>query len=103
MVPFMIAETLVEFILSVNRCVFFTAPDFAQKWFPEEDRRTWFWAVPPISIAFVYWMIGTAAFFSGVLKHWAWNPHYGYADQINDMVSSWSFLLINFVSIGMRR
>jgi hypothetical protein len=93
-----LAETALELVLAVNRCVHFLAPRLAETLFggseaagaggrPKGAWKVWLWMAPSALLGLGYFLFGPAHYFySPILKVQAVNPHYGYADQMESMV-----------------
>lgn len=85
-----LTETSVEVILALNRCLFFVAPNVAICLFGTSERkttyRTWLWMVPPTLWGINYWIREDPAIFSSLLLIEAWNPHLGYANEMQPNV-----------------
>ena len=89
-----VAESSVEVVLALNRCLFICAPNIAITLFGSKDYRTenrvWLWMVPPTLWGLLYLVQGSPAIFTSIYHIETWNPHRGYFD---DMIQYVSFLL----------
>ena len=86
-----VAESCVEVVLALNRCLFFAAPDLALCLFGSNEfgtgYRAWLWMVPPTLWGSWYFLYGTPTIFSFIDHFETWNPHNGYHDEMRDYVS----------------
>ena len=80
------AETLIEIILSLNRCVYFISVKWGNRYFREKDDRCWFWALPSLIYWIIYFLYGNSMRYSAFKHAWGWTPHFGYADKMNNEV-----------------
>ena len=94
-----IAESSVEIILALNRCLFFAAPNLSHHLFGSSDagtaHRVWFWLVPPTLWGLYYLVWGTPAIFTSIYHIETWNPHRGYFD---DLIKNVCFYLIDWLN-----
>ena len=85
------AESSVEVILALNRCLFFAAPNVGLFLFGSKDwgtgYRAWLWMVPPTLWGLWYFVRETPAMFSSFLHIETLNPHKIYFDDMIDYVS----------------
>ena len=86
-----VAESSVEVILALNRCLFFAAPDIGFLLFGSNDEgtghRTWFWMVPPTLWGLWYFVRERNGMFSSFQHIETENPHLGYFDDMAENVS----------------
>ena len=86
------AESSVEVVLALNRCLFICAPEIAIALFGSKDygteNRVWFWMVPPTLWGLFYFVRGSPTIFSSIYHIGTWNPHRGYRDDMIQYVSS---------------
>ena len=87
------AESSVEVILALNRCIFFAAPNIGFFLFGSKDlgtaNRTWHWMVPPTLWGILYAWREKPLIFSPVQRIETENPHLGYFDDMRENVSSY--------------
>jgi hypothetical protein len=88
-----LAESSIEFVLALNRCLNFAAPKLAETLFgssiPHKRKSKWrvlFWIVPSFSFAFYYFLYGEVNHYSPIMHSHAFTPHYGYAEDLVDQV-----------------
>ena len=81
-----LAETTVEVILALNRCLSFVSPNITHVLFGTSEAktgyRTWLWMVPPMLWGLNYFVRETVAPFSSFAMIKTWNPHEGYANEM---------------------
>ena len=86
------AESSVEVILALNRCLAFAMPNVAFFLFGSDDlgtkNRVWFWMVPPTLWGLFYFVRGSTTIFTSIYHIETWNPHRGYRDDMVQYVSS---------------
>jgi hypothetical protein len=87
-----LAETLIEFVLALNRCVSMLSPNFARTLFGSTDihwgksaSRTWLWVIPSIGLGFWHTIYGTPYVFSPIIGVGS-VPHEGYANDMDILV-----------------
>ena len=77
------AESSVEVILALNRCLFFAAPGIARFLFGSTDLgtayRTWLWMIPPTLWGLWECVFEKPMLFSSITHIEISNPHFGYA------------------------
>ena len=82
------AESSVEVILALNRCLFFVAPGIALSLFGSTELgttyRSWLWMIPPTLWGLWYCARETPMIFTSILHIEAVNPHYGFANSMNN-------------------
>ena len=80
------AESSVEVVLALNRCLFICAPNVAITLFGSKDygteNRVWFWMVPPTLWGLFYFVRGSPTIFTSIYHIETWNPHRGYFDDM---------------------
>jgi hypothetical protein len=88
-----LAESSIEFVLALNRCLNFAAPKLAETLFgssiPQKRKSKWrvrFWIVPSILFAIYYFLYGEVNHYSPIMHSHAFSPHHGYAEDLVDQV-----------------
>lgn len=71
-----IAETSVEALLAVNRCITIGSPRLYDLFF--EGWRTWFWMIPPGLYGIYFFLYEKTILFSGIEFNWLFYPAEGY-------------------------
>ena len=84
------AESSVEVILALNRCLFFAAPNVGLFLFGSNEdgtgHRTWYWMVPPTLWGLWYFVRERTGAFSAIQHIETENPHLGYFDDMAENV-----------------
>ena len=98
------AETSVEVVLALNRCLFFASPNIGHFLFGSHDlgtaHRAWWWMVPPILWGVVYSVREKPLIFSSFQHIETENPHFGYFNDMTENVRhSNLFYVPNFVMV----
>ncbi|KAL3082057.1 hypothetical protein niasHT_038387 [Heterodera trifolii] len=95
-----IAETSVEMLLAINRCMELLRPQLAQAIFSGNKLRCLF--ALPICYGFVVAMFTKPVLFSGVYLSWFFNPYVGYTDDFGKIYySPLSIINDSFVIFGL--
>ena len=85
------AESSVEVILALNRCLFFSSSNIGLFLFGSNElgtgNRTWFWMVPPILWGLWYTVREKPLVFSSIQHIETENPHLGYFNDMSGNVS----------------
>ncbi|KAL3082038.1 hypothetical protein niasHT_038368 [Heterodera trifolii] len=78
------AETFIEMLLAINRCMELLRPEMAHAIFSGNKLRCLF--ALPICYAFAMAMLTKPILFSGVYLSWFFNPYVGYTDDFGKIV-----------------
>lgn len=90
-----IAETSVEALLAVNRCITIGSPRLYDLFF--EGWRTWFWMIPPGLYGIYFFLYEKTILFSGIEFNWLFYPAEGYIPmtQADIEVNTFDYLQVN--------
>ncbi|KAL3082037.1 hypothetical protein niasHT_038367 [Heterodera trifolii] len=80
------AETFIEMLLAINRCMELLRPQLAHAIFSGNKLRCLF--ALPICYAFAMAMLTKPILFSGIYLSWFYNPYVGYTDDFGEIYSN---------------
>jgi len=84
--PVLIGELQLEFLLALDRCLWFSNHRFAKRLFPEEKDWTWLWGLLPV-FTLVFCFIFTKGFYFSAFIHAGHiNPHFVYFNEMTNYV-----------------